>query len=365
MNRFPLIIFFASGIFLFCSGCESARAPLVEQSVPTNTPDSNQDAFTVIFIGDPEERMRGNTRETLQDHVNALLELRKTDSVWFDYEGGKSHPLRPDIVIVGGDISADRSTSIALDFDLWKPLLDEGIPVLAGFGNHDWEPRSWGDGPGYSLAGHNSNGRTTAFTRETYRRSAEVCDEFNYREIPPTSDHGPVTFHARHRGVEIVNFNTFLYQPSYTYPFGWPLSCNPLNGGAGCQTFISAEEQIAGMEKHLSPDLSTPILFVQHYPLSTGDNWWDDYGASGTSTEERRQRLLEMIAEREHAVLLAGHNHRARHRTWIVDEHEVHEHIAPYFGGSGGFIALLVSPSRGILEVRTIAKPGSRGTILK
>ena len=365
MNTLNRILHVSIGVFITLTGCESARPPIVQHPVPESTHPTQENAFTVIFIGDPEERMRGNTRETLERHVGNLLDLRTNDSAWFDYEGGQSHPISPDIVIIGGDISADRSTSIAADFDLWKPLLTAGIPVLAGFGNHDWEPKSWGDGPGYSMAGHNSNVRTTAFTRETYRASAEACDEFSYREIPSTSDHGPVTFHAIHRGVEIVNFNTFLYQPSYTYPFGWPLSCNPLNGGAGCQTFVSAEAQIAEMESVLSPDTSTPVLFVQHYPLSTGDHWWDDYGASGTQTEERKQRLLTMIAEREHAVLLAGHNHRASHHTWTVNDRDIDEHIAPYFGGTGGYIALLVSPTQGILEVRTISKPGSRGKILK
>ena len=365
MNRLIQVFSISIGVLIVTCGCGSAHTPRIHEPIPQSTESPNADAFTVIFIGDPEERMRGNTRETLQRHVSSLLYLRKNNSAWFDHEGGKSHPIRPDIVIIGGDISADRSTSIASDFDLWKPLLNAGIPVLAGFGNHDWEPKEWGDGPGYSMAGHNSNLRTTAFTRETYRASAETCNQFSYREVPPTSDHGPVTFHATHRGVEIVNFNTFLYQPSYTYPFGWPLSCNPLNGGAGCQTFISAEDQIAQMESLLSADTATPVLFVQHYPLSTGDHWWDDYGASGTHTEERRQRLLEMIAKREHSVLLAGHNHRARHHSWIVGDREIDEHIAPYFGGTGGYIALLVSPTEGILEVRTIAQPGSRGRILK
>jgi hypothetical protein len=315
---------------------------------------SSDDAFTVIFIGDPEARMRGNTHEEISGYVQRLLDLGDTRHEWFRLGDGRTHEIDPEIVIVGGDISQDRQTSIELDMPLWAPFFEAGIPVLAGFGNHDWEPESWGDSPSYSLAGHRSNESTTAFTRETYRRSAEVSPNLAYREIGPTAEHGPVTFYATYKGVDIVNFNTFLYQPSYEYPAGWPITCNPLGGGAGCQTFVSAVPQIEAMESLLADDASTPTIFVQHYPLSTSDGWWDDYETTDTTLAERKQRLLNMIARRAQAVFLAGHNHRSSQRAWPVGDHVVDEYVAPYFGDGGGVIAVLVSPTRGILEVRTL-----------
>ncbi|MDE0889293.1 MAG: metallophosphoesterase [Phycisphaerales bacterium] len=315
---------------------------------------SSDDAFTVIFIGDPEARMRGNTHEEISGYVQRLLDLGDTRHEWFRLGDGRTHEIDPEIVIVGGDISQDRHTSIELDMPLWAPFFEAGIPVLAGFGNHDWEPESWGDSPSYSLAGHRSNESTTAFTRETYRRSAEISPNLAYREIGPTAEHGPVTFHATYKGVDIVNFNTFLYQPSYEYPAGWPITCNPLGGGAGCQTFVSAVPQIEAMESLLAGDASTPTIFVQHYPLSTSDGWWDDYETTDTTLAERKQRLLNMIARRAQAVFLAGHNHRSSQRTWPVGDQVVDEYVAPYFGDGGGVIAVLVSPTRGILEVRTL-----------
>lgn len=315
---------------------------------------SSDDAFTVIFIGDPEARMRGNTHEEISGYVQRLLDLGDTRHEWFRLGDGRTHEIDPEIVIVGGDISQDRHTSIELDMPLWAPFFEAGIPVLAGFGNHDWEPESWSDSPSYSLAGHRSNESTTAFTRETYRRSAEISPNLAYREIGPTAEHGPVTFHATYKGVDIVNFNTFLYQPSYEYPAGWPITCNPLGGGAGCQTFVSAVPQIEAMESLLAGDASTPTIFVQHYPLSTSDGWWDDYETTDTTLAERKQRLLNMIARRAQAVFLAGHNHRSSQRTWPVGDQVVDEYVAPYFGDGGGVIAVLVSPTRGILEVRTL-----------
>ena len=322
-------------------------------AVPANA-DTEDDAFTVIFIGDPESRMRGNTPEKIASHIDRILKLGEDSGLGFDLKDGRRIAIDPEIVIVGGDISRDRHTSIELDLPLWEPLLEAGIPVLAGFGNHDWEPESWGDSPSYSLAGHRSNESTTAFTRETYRRSAEASPHLAYQEVGPTSDHGPVTFHATYKGVDIVNFNTFLYQPSYTYPPGWPFACNPLGGGAGCQEFVSAVPQIEAMETLLEVGEDRPAIFVQHYPLSTSEGWWDDYDTSGTTTDQRKQRLLEMIVDRPESIFLAGHNHRASRRTWSVGTGRVREYVAPYFGDAGGVLAVLVSPTRGFLQIRTL-----------
>ena len=145
---------------------------------------------------------------------------------------------------------------------------------------------------------------------------------------------------------------------------GWPLSCNVLAGGAGCQIFVSAENQIDRMENLITSDPDTPILFMEHYPLSTGDSWWSDFGASSTSIGQKKDRLLQLIAEHDDALLLAGHNHVASSATYAVGGRSVREYVAPYFGGvngedltqGGGFVAILVSRSRGILEVKTVPR---------
>lgn len=327
----------------------------------TTTTVPGDDAFTVVFIGDSEPRMRGNTNAELSAYVANLIGYSTTRDVRFAYDGGR-YRIDPELVILGGDISADRDTSVAADLPIWQPLYDHGIGFVAGFGNHDWDPAMWSDGPGYSLAGHLSNESTTAFTRETYRRTAALGGGFTYREVNPSSVHGPVTYFASYRGVDIVNFNTFLYQPSYYYPEGWPLSCNLLGGGAGCQTFVSAEPQIQAMQSLLPSDPERPVLFVEHYPLTTGDEWWSDEGASGTTVTQKKERLLGLMAAHDNSLLLAGHNHSPGAVTHTYGGKLLREYIAPYFGGAngedltqgGGFVALLVSPSRGILEVKVV-----------
>ena len=344
------------GIVVACSSTGRPplrEVPVVESPAPANAAD---DSFVVVFLGDPEERMRGITRSTLERHVDRLRSVGDGPAGRFELPDGRTWSVDPEVILVGGDISRDRDTSIANDLPLWEPLLDDGIVVLAGFGNHDWEPESWGDSPSHSLAGHRSNESTTAFTRETYRRSAAANPRLSYREFGPSSDHGPVTFLATYRGVDIVNFNTFLYQPSYRYPEGWPITCNPLGGGAGCQEFVDAGPQIAALESvFTSTGTDRPAIVMQHYPLSTSDRWWSDFGASDTTLEQRKGRLLDLMASRDDVVFLAGHNHRSSSREWRHAGRTIEEHVAPWFGGGGGFIALLVSPTEGVLAVETIS----------
>lgn len=328
---------------------------------PTTQPPLDDEPFTVVVIGDPEARMRGNTNEEVAGYVRDLADYRTTTVEYFDHDGG-THRIDPELVLLAGDISADRGTSVDADMPLYQPLYDAGIAMVAAFGNHDWEPVTFSDGsPGYSVAGHLSNESTNAFTRETYRRSAQLGADFRYREVGPASVHGPAAFHATYRGVEIVNLGSYLYQPSYRYPDGWPLSCNLLAGGAGCQIFVSAEAQIERMEALLTPEDGSTALFLQHYPLTTASNWWDDQGASGTTLEQRRQRLLGLMDRYEDVALVAGHNHVAAQYGHPVGDRVLPEYVTPYFGGfgtdptaGGGFWALLVSPTQGILEARVV-----------
>ena len=344
------------------SGTPVTTSPPPTSTSTTTTVPGGDDAFTVVFVGDSEPRMRGNTDAEVTAYVANLVSYTTTKSAYFDYDGG-THRISPELVILGGDISADRDTSVSKDLPIWQQLYDHGISFIAGFGNHDWEPRVWGDGSlGYSVAGEQSNQSTTAFTRATYQRSSDLSPDFSYAEFGPSATNGPTTFLAEYKGVGIANFNTFLYQPSYTFPIGWPLTCNLGTGGAGCETFVSAEPQINRLAGSLSTNPAHTTLFVQHYPINTSSDWWDDAGASGTTLTQKQNRLLELMSRYDHTVLLAGHNHSAGHSTYTYNGRSLDEYVAPYFGGDngvdtsrgGGFIALLVSPSRGILEVKTI-----------
>ena len=170
--------------------------------------------FTILFVADPEPRMRGNSDEEVAAYVENLASYKTTRVEYFDHGGGALHRVDPLLVVLGGDISADRDTSIEKDWGIWRRLEANGVAVIAGFGNHDWEPQS-----GYSLDGDTSNRAVVELCRAAYRNASQIlAPRFGYQEVGP-SERGPVHFVAELRGVQIVNLNSFLYQPSYRYDF--------------------------------------------------------------------------------------------------------------------------------------------------
>lgn len=326
---------------------------------PKPPPPVVSDAFTVIFIGDAEPRMRGNTDAEVSGAVRNLVSLKSGRVRYFNANGGKQYRIDPKLVILGGDISADRTTSIRADLPLYEPLFAAGVPFIAGFGNHDWES-IWG-ADSHSEAGRRANEATTAFTRETYRRSAAMRGGISYQEVGPVASHGPTTFYATFRGVDIANFNTFLYEPSYDYPATSPNGCTASTSGP-CPIYRSAEPQIAAMDAIARRTPKRTMLVVQHYPLSTNHLFWSDYGATRRTYEQRRERLLQFMATHDNVALFAGHNHVSKKTIHGVNGRIVGEYIAPYFGGEGGHdpsraggaLAILVSPTKGILEVKEL-----------
>lgn len=331
----------------------------------TSPPD---ELFTIFFVSDAEPRMRGNTDDEVRQYINNLVAYKTSRREFFDYDGGK-YALDPKMVILGGDISNDRSTSIANDAALWRTLEENGIAFIAGFGNHDWTGQAQ-----YTFNGDQWNREALAFCRDTYRNATRVAAPwFGYSEYNPTDDRGPVTSIATYRGVHIVNLNSFLYQPSYSYDFESEegKKCaeeNIAQGWNGCQKFASANSNILLLELALERKAGEPVIFVQHYPTTTSDSWWDDYGASGTTVAQKKERLYNMISKHvPKTALFTGHMHR-------YDVHQVGnpgstatytEYVAPYFGGDGGedlnqgggFLALLVSPRDGIVEVKHVPTP--------
>lgn len=335
------------------------------QNVPAGAP-APDDLFTMFFISDSEPRMRENTDYEISNYIANLAAYKTTRVEYFEYAGG-AHRIDPKLVILGGDISQDHSTSVLADWHLWEPLVANGIAFIAGFGNHDWEDPTW-----YSISGDEWNMKTTEFCRASYLNASGVAaPHFGYREFGPTDTRGPVTFLAKFRGVQIVNFNSFLYQPSYHYDFTSikGTQCkqeNASQGFSGCQVFKTAEPQIVELERALEASKGTPTVFVQHYPLTTSDRWWDDYGTSGTSIAQKKQRLKDLIGNYSGSVLFSGHNHKfAANAHTSSSGKSFTEYVAPYFGGNGGddlrqgggFLAALVSPTQGIVEVKHVEAP--------
>lgn len=354
----PSVLAVDEGLAEFLKG-----QPLQNVTAGVPAPD---ELFTIFFISDSEPRMRNNTDYEISNYIANLASYKTTRVEYFEYAGG-THRVDPKLVILGGDISKDHSTSVLADWHLWEQLVSNGIAFIAGFGNHDWEAPTW-----YSIAGDEWNMRTTEFCRASYLNASGVAaPHFGYTEFGPTDTRGPVTFLAKFRGVQIVNFNSFLYQPSYHYDFTSikGAKCKEENatiGFSGCQVFTTAEPQIVELERALEASKGTPTVFVQHYPLSTPDRWWDDWGASGTSIAQKKERLKDLIGNYSGSVLFSGHNHRFAANAHTSSSGKAFtEYVAPYFGGNGGddyrrgggFLAALVSPTQGIVEVKHVEAP--------
>jgi len=339
----------------------------------TGDPAEGDKPFTVIFLADSEPRMRGNTDAEVKAYVSSLIEYKTSRMEYFDYAGGSTHRIDPSLVILGGDISKDRTTSTSADMPIWQQLADHGVAFLAGFGNHDWEDNSW-----YDFDGDVANKHTTDFCRQSYWNASVVAaPHFGYREIGPSDSRGPVTFLATYKGVQIVNFNTFLYHQSYHYDFespsGQECALQKADAGfSGCQVFTSAEKQIAELEAALSKDESTTTLFVQHYPMTGSSRWWDDANASNTTFDQKKKRLTDLMDRYSSRAFFGGHQHRfAVHEHVSENKTAFFEYVAPYYGGNGevdpnqggSFLAILVSRSSGILEVKHVVTPLA-GTVL-
>ena len=132
-----------AALAVLVAACTTPPAPgTPTTSVPgtttTTVGPNGDDSYTIAFIGDSEPRMRGNTNAEVAAYIANLASYRTTTSLYFDFGGGDTHRVSPELVVLGGDISADRDTSIASDMPLWQQLYDRGIGLVAGFGNHDW-----------------------------------------------------------------------------------------------------------------------------------------------------------------------------------------------------------------------------------
>mmetsp|Transcript_31438 Transcript_31438/g.67524 ORF Transcript_31438/g.67524 Transcript_31438/m.67524 type:complete len:521 (-) Transcript_31438:489-2051(-) len=310
--------------------------------------------------------MRDNTNAEVKAYVQIVAAYKDQIEEYFDYDAGQ-HRIDPELVILGGDISADADTSVKADWPIWEELEKKGIAFIAGFGNHDYDKT-------YNFNSDTENANTVKFCRASYKNASVVGSPyFGYQEFGPTDSRGLVTFLASYKGIQIVNFNSFLYEQGYHYDFESDAgqACAANNAEvlwAGCQVYTSAEAQIQEMEGNMSSDETTPTLVVQHYPLDTSvtGDWWVDGGASGKTQDEMQTRLLDITGRYNSSVLLTGHEHAYRTTSYTASNgRTLSEYVAPYFGGAngvdlsvgGGFLAILVSKSAGILEVKHVPSP--------
>ena len=342
------------------------RAPITDNASENNDPtsdttvDDDNAPFTIIFVSDLETKFRGHNIDRSRYVVNYISNLQQ-EQLFFD---GDYHqqPIDPQLVINGGDIShfwscfelqfvhVGRCRTPADEFrDVWDRLYDEAkIPMISSFGNHDWYPSN-GTGNPWSLRSRQRtkvadtiNQQSSEFVRESYDRSAQlVRSDFEFEEVKPTGNYGQSMYRSTFPGLQIASFNAAFNWESYDD-----------------QGVYSAEDQFERFSNTL--DRGKKTLFFSHWPLS-------------------KRRLRDQKPHLEEVTSLIGefvegsHHFSGHYHYEVVEEYQYQnadsdtagtfrDYVAAYphnwAGREPGFLAILVSKSEGILQVKSMPIPG-------
>lgn len=331
----------------------------IQQALPTSR---NEESFVFFIIGDSELNMRGNTYpqlEALVQKINDIepLELEFTSG---DFEEGESRAItKPELVLLAGDINKDRTFGFSLPGDLNTITkqetnqlfnqFDDDILFFAGNGNHDWDPYRFGDNSyGHNLGGLLSNLGTAQFVRSRYSRGLSsttfITDaSFNYDRNTtffPLTSSSEFNYSLVYKGVRFTQLNQFLHQPVAM------VSLESLANTGPAWYFPNRSSQWFRSICDVSAASHQPHVVVQHFPINTGDGWWND--DLGGTPDQLRKRYMDIFEEAYLPVMFSGHNHTYRKNT--VEPYGIEDHTAGYFA-NGYVIAVKASASKGVYAI--------------
>ena len=332
------------------------------------------DAFTIVFIADLEDNFRGHTSHNSRRIVQSIADLKRLRNIKFD-----AHP-NPELVIHGGDISKDswkcsegldchlRTKEEMIDYQLdkvWGPLEEQRIPMVSALGNHDWATLKrveGGDWLGDSKEKHIANLVSVEFARRTYKNAAKMTDKLSYKEYAPQKKFGQVFINAEFKGVQIANFMENFDTKSYEFDNNKDCTAAGSDYGLGGCTTESTGSQYDDIVRDL--DRNKVTLAVVHKPISISSC---PAALGGSKPSEFKPALVDkfvgMLSEFPRgAAVLSGHTHCFKETPHVAPNgREIVDYTAPCpwthkgdADGKGGYIAMLVSPTRGILETKRI-----------
>jgi Calcineurin-like phosphoesterase len=311
-NSFFLWLFFNLFVPLNCTWLRSKR---------DEDEETHNDAFTIIFISDLENKYRSHDIRRSQYVINYVRDL-KDENLVFD-EPFQEHTIKPRLVIHGGDVSHMWSCDNFVWFllggcrdpedeykDIWDRLYEAKIPMITAFGNHDWRARNGTGNPweeGSDLPRDDEadliNSQSNAFTRLSYQKSRELTDgKFEFHEIEPTGTYGQSMYVATYGGIQIVNFNSAFNWQSY-------------DGGG----VYNADDQFRILSQSLDRSLKT--IFFSHYPLN-------GVFRQQTPSLSNVTSLIREFGQGTHHF--SGHYHVQRIYTYDDAEPSFNDYVAPY-----------------------------------
>ena len=323
-----------------------------QESSPAAAAGAAGDAFTVIFLSDLENYYRNHWSSRSRYVLGFIRDLAtQNPNLYFD-DDYADVKIDPQLIIHGGDNNSQLGCrtwpwfvcrSVQQEWYLvWKTTFQRDIPLISAFGNHDWQTAEgtgvtsrmlWGPVRTRVLRTDVINRRAQEIVAKTYEMSAALGVE--YKEFAPMGEIGPSMYRSTFRGVQIANFNIAVNWESYD------------DGG-----IYDSEKPFNELSQSLDREMTT--LFFQHYPLGNGG-----------LPSETVQKTVNLIQEFPHAIHLAGHRHILRTQTFPAsepDRYSFDEWVAPYphtyEGNKPAFLALLVSPTEGVLQVKQVEIPG-------
>jgi len=369
---------------------------------------ATSDAYTLLFFADIENNYRSHTSGHSTRFLEAIKDLG-SQGLTYDREYS-SVTIDPELTIHGGDINRDHwqgglwsltnplaivgERTVDEEFeDVWNVMFegDNQLPTLSIFGNHDWEPAvkaSWQSKSGipthWSLGDQTrSNKKSMDFVQRTFDKSKEMGKGLDYQAIQPDGEVGPVVYIATFKGFQYVMFQFKLGQSSYDFA-----------DGEVTQRY-SSTAQLQRVKEAI--DRTKPTLIVVHAPVSRNipaDGEWNQWGLipqnqydiNAPGVVREKDLFADLVSGMPNILgAFAGHVHANHHEhspeTAMIDEWTVGYPSPLYWHDFGDWneetgtvvgreepkwrgdwqkvqgteaYAILVSPSRGILQVKIV-----------
>lgn len=254
-------------------------------------------------MADMENQYRGHLDDWCYNIANYVKNFGGTNTYFNDHPNIK---IDPKLVIHGGDLS---DTTYHWDFTAdklfdrtYQQFYDAGIPMISVLGNHD-----------------ETNGipddEADSFVRKSFQKANSLSSDFSFNEIDKDSTSKNSYYVANFKGLQLATVNDALE---------------------------STGSQWTAFKDKL--DTNKPAIFFSHRPL--GDQ----------KSEEAKlgSHLIDYISEFPNPNHYAGHDHVF----YTQSVGDFTSYVAPYLHQNShhrpGFLALLVSPTQGVLETKVI-----------
>lgn len=332
------------------------------------------DWFTMLVEGDPEVNMTRNsvtnTVANVTRYFTNAVALTTGYTDLFSYSTYSFIKPKVEIVFSLGDMDADRQTSHSTIEGIFDLVINAGIPLITLYGNHDWDPESWGDGTyGFNATGRSANNVTLTTVKKYANESAALSSggisDLHWFESGTSGYVQPDPFAFKFRNVQ--------FMMGQRYWFNCPFKSNST-------TQEAPDAIINNVVSYISSQglANVPTVWMQHYPLYAGsdiERWWTNQdanwvsGGSGTSSTApysynittdystyalKLAKYKEMIRSTKNPAHFSGHYHTQTVTSFPTGTPAFNDYTCAY-GGIGGAYLVLARESTGVVEVKNIS----------